>query len=190
MIMKKIFLLLIVFCALCIAHPLKAQDKTVILFEDFEKGLPSTWTQEQIYGDYNWSVESGNLSNPTGTTSGTKRLAFRNNTNQTTAYVTRLVTPEMDLSKTFQPILCFSYAQEKWAGDFDTLKVKYRRTPNSNWITLKAYDVYSSGWQRDTIRLAGVTNTYQLAFEAKDKLGRGIVLDDIVVRSVPNCTQP
>ena len=97
---------------------------------------------------------------------------------------------KLDLSQLFQPILCFSYAQEKWAGDFDTLKVMYRRTPNSNWITLRTYDSYTSGWQRDTIRLAAVTSTYQLAFEAKDNLGKGIVLDDIEVRSVPNCTQP
>ena len=108
--MKKIFLLLIVFCALCIAHPLKAQDKTVILFEDFEKGMPSTWSQEQVYGNYNWIVESGNLINPSGAVSGSRRVAFRNNTNQTTAYVTRLILPELDLSKVFQPILCFSAA--------------------------------------------------------------------------------
>ena len=190
MIMKKIFLLLIVFCALCIAHPLKAQDKTVILFEDFEKGMPSTWSQEQVYGNYDWIVESGNLINPLGAVSGSRRIAFRNNTNQTTAYITRLILPELDLSKVFQPILCFSYAQEKWAGDFDTLKILYRRTPKSNWVTLKTYSNYSTGWQRDTIRLAVPTSTYQLAFEAKDNLGRGVVIDDVEVRSIPNCTQP
>ena len=190
MIMKKIFLLLIVFCALCIAHPLKAQDKTVILFEDFEKGMPSTWSQEQVYGNYDWIVESGNLINPSGAVSGSRRIAFRNNTNQTTAYITRLILPELDLSKVFQPILCFSYAQEKWAGDFDTLKILYRRTPKSNWVTLKTYSNYSTGWQRDTIRLAVPTSTYQLAFEAKDNLGRGVVIDDVEVRSIPNCTQP
>lgn len=190
MIMKKLHLILIMHFAFCIMHCLYAQDKTVILFENFENGIPSTWVQEQILGDYDWIVESGDLENPSGTTSGSKRVAFRNNTNQTTAYVTRLISPEMNLAKVFQPILCFSYAQEKWAGDFDTLKIKYRRTPTSNWVTLKTYDSYSSGWQRDTIRLAAVTSTYQLAFEAIDNLGRGVVLDDIEVRSVPNCTQP
>jgi hypothetical protein len=184
--MKKLYLILVVHFALSIMYCLKAQDKTVILFEDFENGFPATWSQSQVYGDYSWSVESGDLSNPEGTTSGSKRLAFRNNTNQTTAYVTKFILPELDLSQLFQPILCFSYAQEKWAGDFDTLKVMYRRTPNSNWITLRTYDSYTSGWQRDTIRLAAVTSTYQLAFEAKDNLGKGIVLDDIEVRSVPN----
>ena len=188
--MKKLYLILFVHLALSIMHCLKAQDKTVILFEDFENGFPATWSQSQVYGDYSWSVESGDLKSPEGAVSGSKRLAFRNNTNQTTAYVTKLILPELDLSKLFQPILCFSYAQEKWAGDFDTLKIMYRRTPNSNWITLRTYDSYTSGWQRDTIRLAAVTSTYQLAFEAKDNLGHGIVLDDIEVRSVPNCTQP
>ena len=190
MIMKKLHLILIMYFAFCIMHCLNAQDKTVILFENFENGIPSTWVQEQIIGDYNWVVESGDLKNPEGTTSGSKRIAFRNNTNQTTGYVTRLILPEMNLAKIFQPILCLSYAQEKWAGDFDTLKIKYRRTPNSNWVTLKTYDTYASGWHRDTIRLAAVTSTYQLAFEAIDNLGRGVVLDDIEVRSIPNCTQP
>lgn len=188
--MKKLYLILFLHCALSILYSIKAQDKTVILFEDFENGISSTWSQEQVVGDYDWIIESGDLANPSGATSGTKRVAFRNNTNQTTAYITRLVLPEMNLAKVFQPILCFSYAQEKWAGDFDTLKIMYRRTPTSNWVTLKTYDKYSSGWQRDTVRLAAVTSTYQLAFEAKDNLGRGIVLDDIEVRSVPNCTQP
>ena len=140
MIMKKIFSLLVVICALCSVQYLNAQDKTVILFEDFENGIPSTWTQERIIGDYDWVVESGDLGNPTGTTSGSKRIAFRNNTNQTTAYVTRLISPEMNLAKVFQPILCLSYAQEKWAGDFDTLKILYRDSPESRWVELKVFD--------------------------------------------------
>lgn len=190
MIMKKIFFLLTVLCTLGIAQSLNAQDKTVILFEDFENGIPAIWSQEQVYGNYNWIVESGDLANPAGAVSGSKRIAFRNNTNQTTAYITRLILPTLDLSDVFQPILCFSYAQEKWAGDFDTLKILYRRTPTSNWVTLKTYSDYSAGWQRDTIRLAVPTSTYQLAFEAKDNLGRGVVIDDVEVRSIPNCTQP
>ena len=123
--MKKIFLLLTVLCTLGIAQSLNAQDKTVILFEDFENGIPAIWSQEQVYGNYNWIVESGDLANPAGAVSGSKRIAFRNNTNQTTAYITRLILPTLDLSDVFQPILCLSYAQEKWAGDFDTLKILY-----------------------------------------------------------------
>ena len=187
---KRFFLLLFTYCVLSIIHLLNAQNATIVLYEDFEKGIPADWQQEHLYGNYNWVIESGSLTNPVGATSGSKRIAFRNSTNQTTAYVTRLVLPAIDLSETFQPILCFSYAQQKWADDFDTLKILYRRTPKSNWVTLKTYDTYTSDWQRDTIRLAAVTSTYQIALEAKDNLGHGIVIDDIEVRSLPNCTQP
>ena len=190
MIMKRIFLSIFTYCALSVISSLFAQESNVILFEDFESGIPTSWTQEQILGDYDWVVESGDLRNPEGAVSGDKRIAFRNNTNQTTGNITRLILPEMNLAKIFQPILCFSYAQDKWSGDFDTLRVLYRRTPKSNWVTLKKYDKYSSQWQRDTIRLAAVTSTYQIAFEGKDNLGRGIVIDDVEVRSIPNCTQP
>ncbi len=188
--MKKFLLLLIVHCVLCLMHCVKAQDKNVVLYEDFENGILPTWSQEKIIGDFAWTIESGSLENPKGTVSGMKRVAFRNTGNQTTGNITRLMSPVMDLSGVFQPILCFSYAQPKWAGDIDTLRVLYRRTPNSGWVTLKKYDVYSSDWQRDTIRLVAVTSTYQVAFEGKDALGRGIVIDDVEVRSVPNCTQP
>ena len=116
-------LVLAIYFGICIN--IFAQDKNVILFEDFEKGIPATWTQEYVRGNDSWSVESGTLTNPQGTTSGSKRIAFRNSTNQTTANVTRLVLPEMNLAKVFHPILCFSYAQDKWAGDFDTLRILY-----------------------------------------------------------------
>ena len=55
-------------CIMCIG--LKAQDKNVVLFEDFEKGIPSSWTQEKLIGDYEWIVESGDLDNPKGAVSG------------------------------------------------------------------------------------------------------------------------
>ncbi len=186
----SIFKLLASIAIFFLSLNLLAQDKNVILFEDFENGIPSSWMQEHVIGDYDWILESGTLVNPMGAVSGEKRIAFRNNTNQTTGNVTRLILPELDLSKLFQPILCFSYAQDKWAGDFDTLRVLYRRTPKSNWVTLKKYTSYSSDWQQDTIRLAAITSTYQIAFEGKDNLGRGIVIDDVEIRSIPNCTQP
>ena len=188
--MRKLLLFLFICALQCSTCCIFAQDASVILFEDFESGISETWKQEQVLGDYNWVVESGTLTNPNGAFSGDKRIAFRNNTNQTTGNITRLILPELDLTKVFQPILCFSYAQDKWAGDIDTLKVLYRRTPNSNWVTLRKYDTYSSEWQRDTIRLAAITSTYQIAFEGKDNLGRGIVIDDVEIRSIPNCTQP
>ena len=181
---------MVVLTILLSATTLRAQNLGYVLNEDFEKGIPSTWTQEQVFGDFKWTAESGTLTRPEGVAKGTHRVAFRNTTRQTTGAITRLITPVMDLSGVFQPILCFAHAQDKWTGDFDTLRVYYRNSADSRWIELKTFDKSIAQWQRDTIYLTSVTKTYQIAFEAVDNLGRGVVLDDVIVRSAPNCTQP
>jgi hypothetical protein len=188
--MKKFFYFVVVLTILLSATTLRAQNLGYVLNEDFEKGIPSTWTQEQVFGDFKWTAESGTLTRPEGVAKGTHRVAFRNTTRQTTGAITRLITPVMDLSGVFQPILCFAHAQDKWTGDFDTLRVYYRNSADSRWIELKTFDKSIAQWQRDTIYLTSVTKTYQIAFEAVDNLGRGVVLDDVIVRSAPNCTQP
>ena len=189
--MKK-FLHFVVFVALLLsATTLRAQSELGnVLVESFENGIPATWTNEQVFGDFKWTVESGTPTRPNGFADGTHRVAFRNESRQTTGAIARLVTPVMDLSNIQQPILCFAHAQDKWTGDFDTLRVYYRTSPEGRWIELKKFDNHIAQWQRDTIYLTSVTKTYQIAFEAKDNLGRGIVLDDVVVRSAPSCTQP
>lgn len=188
--MKK-FLQFVVFLTILLsATALNGQDLGYVLNESFENGIPSTWVQEQVFGDFKWTVESGTVSRPSGFANGTHRVAFRNGSRQTTGAITRLVSPVMDLSNVFQPILCFAHAQDKWTGDFDTLRVYYRTSAEGRWIELKKFDNHIAQWQRDTIYLTSVTKTYQIAFEAKDNLGRGIVLDDVVVRSAPSCTQP
>ena len=190
--MKK-FLHFVVFVTMMLsATTLWAQNDLghVLAPESFEEGIPTTWTQEQVFGDIKWVVESGDLSRPNGAVKGTHRVAFRNNSRQTTGAITRLITPVMDLSKVFQPILCFAHAQDKWTGDFDTLRIYYRNSPDGRWIELKTFDKPIAQWQRDTVDLTSVTKHYQIAFEAVDNLGRGIVLDDIEVRSAPSCTQP
>ena len=105
--MKK-FLHFVVFMTMLLsATTLWAQNDLghVLAPESFEEGIPTTWTQEQVFGDIKWVVESGDLSRPNGAVKGTHRVAFRNNSRQTTGAITRLITPVMDLSKVFQPIL-------------------------------------------------------------------------------------
>lgn len=172
-----------------ISFSLKAQ-LSIVFDEGFENGMPVGWTQEQVMGNFSWVVEDGDLTRPSGAYGGSKRVAFRNPTSQTRHYVTKLITPVMDLTGVYQPILCFAHAQDKWTDDFDMLKIYYRTSPDADWVLLKRYDEYLPEWQADTIMLVGVTDSYQLAFEATDNLGRGVVLDNIQVRSMPNCLQP
>lgn len=162
-----------------------------VLQESFENGqLPQGWTQEFVKGQQNWTVESNDLVFPTGAADGVGRIALRNESSQTIGYTTRLVTPVMDLSEVFQPIVIFSHAQQQRTGDFDRLKVYYRSGQDRDWVELRSFDQKIPGWVQDTIALDAPSKTYQLAFEAADNFGRGVVLDNIRVRSMPTCDNP
>ena len=169
-----------------------AQDDGSVLSEGFESGrLPEGWTQEHVIGSHDWTVEGGDgLSRPDGTHSGNYRIALRNNTNQKEGFRTMLILPPVDVTGMTKPVISFAYAQDSWAGDFDTLRIYYRTTEDMPWATLKVYDKYTSVWTTDMVELVSSSKTYQLAFEGSDNLGRGIVLDDISIRPCPECSQP
>ena len=187
---QKLQNLIALFAILFVPFFLSAQNYGSILNESFENGIPEGWTQEKISGNMEWTVESGTLTRPSNAFDGSKRVAFRNVTGVTSKAKTRLISPEFNAASLYQPILIFAHAQDKWTEDFDTLRVFYRTAADRDWVELKVYDKFIAKWQVDTLRLIGATKTYQVAFEATDNLGRGIVLDDIEVRSTPNCIAP
>ncbi|MBQ8721616.1 MAG: hypothetical protein IJY67_05665 [Paludibacteraceae bacterium] len=187
---KDLHRLIALFAIMFFSSSIFAQDFGSVLNESFENGIPEDWIQENVVNNQMWSVEGGDLTRPGGAFDGVKRLAFRNTTNVTTKAKTRLILPVMDISNLYQPIVIFAHAQDKWTNDFDTLKVLYRSAPEKEWVELKVFDESISKWQIDTIRLISPSKTYQLAFEGTDNLGRGIVLDDIEIRSTPNCVDP
>ena len=143
----------------------------VWLEEDFDEctgALPEGWTQESVKGEQAWVVETGG-DYPDGDYTGGKRIALRNETQVTEGFVTKLITPQIDLSNTTNPVLCFAHAQPQWAGDFDILRIYYRTGPKEEWMLLKEgeyADMYIPQWRMDTIDLGMVTSSeYQLAFE-------------------------
>ena len=185
---KKIFTLL---AFLLTSYYLYPQGYGMVLNEGFENGIPQDWVQEKISGDISWVVESEDPRyRPSNVFDGQKRLAFRNETKTTQKARTRLILPIVDLSQLYQPILVLAHAQDRWASDFDTLKVLYRTSEKNPWIELKVFDKPLNRWQLDTLRLNGATRTYQIALEATDNLGHGIVLDNVQIRSTPNCIKP
>ena len=161
----------------------------IVIDESFEKGIPADWTQENVVGSIAWIGENSDLTYPNGASDSLARIAFRNTSGVTQKAVTRLVLPSVDVAEYFQPVLIFSHAQDKWSGDFDSLRVLCRTSANGAWNVIASYDNYISKWQRDTIYLPAQTYV-QLAFEATDNLGRGVVIDDVVVRSTPSCFDP
>ena len=171
-----------------------AVEDSYVLYEGFESGsIPAGWTQDHGAAyQQPWSVESGtDAAYPTGAFAGNYRIALRNTTTQTQHFVTKLITPAMDLREVFQPILVFSHAQLQRTGDVDTLRIYYRTSEKGNWVELATFANKTNGWRLDTVQLSGTgTSTYQLAFEGTDNFGRGIVLDEVIVRPQPTCSEP
>jgi len=196
--MRKLFLsLLTVFTAVTVN--LKAQTQNYVFWDGFESGNLSQWTQENALNPKAapaayWAVEdtTEHLSYPATVLQGKGRAYLRNNTGETQGYATRLVSPEMDISldKVYRPIMVFWYANPKWTSDRDTLRVLYKTGPNAQWKKLAEYSNAKANWEKVQLELPEPNGTYQIAFEGKDNLGRGIVLDSVVVRSTPICTDP
>ncbi|MCQ2332985.1 MAG: fibronectin type III domain-containing protein [Paludibacteraceae bacterium] len=201
---KKLLFLLVITLGMLL--PVKAQ--TVYFSDGFENGFAEGWTQE--YFDVvkaawvtetpdisqPWKTESGDaLNHPFNAVVGKGRAYFRQEPKegknvQTTGYRTRLITPVMDLSVGYQPILRFYHAQAKWTADFDTLRIYYRSGAGTQWNLLTEYTDYIQKWTFEEIDLPLAGVDYQLAFEANENMGRGIVLDSVLVRTKPQITVP
>ena len=189
--MKKLLLFLVA----VLAMTMDLNARKVLIDEGFENGIQdSVWTQECVAGQMLWAVEdvADGLNHPATVVQGTKRAYLRNNTSETLGYATRLISKVMDLRPTqvYLPELSFYYANPKWGADRDTLRVLYRTSERSAWNVMAEYSAASADWQFVKLSLPGVTKTYQIAFEGKDNLGRGIVLDSIKLQSAPECDIP
>ena len=203
--MRKHLFLLTTAAMLLLSMFSKAQ--TIYFQDGFEHGLDSAWSQEYFdivsqqwvleTPDINqpWKTESGvDLQYPKGAAIGLGRAYFRQEAAsgknvQTTGYRTRLVTPKMDLSG-YQPILRFYHAQAKWTADFDTLRVYYRQGTGTQWELLREFTSSIQKWTFEELDLPLTGENYQLAFEASENMGRGIVLDEVIVRTKPQITTP
>ncbi|MBR1563829.1 MAG: fibronectin type III domain-containing protein [Paludibacteraceae bacterium] len=187
--MKRIYLFWLV-CALA-APAFSAEFTDFLLREGFEQGIPATWTQENVAGSQSWVAELGSAySYPTTNFEGEKRVALRNEGTQTQGFTTKLISPVINLSDVFNPILIFAHAQPQRTGDFEHLKVYYRTSESSSWVLMKEYTERIPRWVDDTLELVAKSATYQFAFEATDAMGHGVVIDDVRVRPMPTCAVP
>lgn len=192
--MRKLLLLFLgVFCLLCSAEADIRYALSPIGFED--AAIPTGWTQENVEGTVNWQVEGGanvSLANPAGANGGNYRIAIRRATGSATSFVTRLISPAMDLTEMQNPELCFAHAQVASFDYFDTLRVYYRTASAAPWTLLKEYSAPVSSWQTESIPLERYLQgtAYQVAFEVSDHAGKGVVLDDICILQPSICQKP
>jgi len=149
--------------------------------ETFENDSPTRdlWTQIEEYGYASWSYA-------TGAGRGSILTAHDGSLNAQfwdigSEYITKLVTPILDLTGVPSPQLEFWYGQEEWAGDQNYLFVYYRTADDQPWEEI-FYDYWEqSEWTQVILSLPEPSATYQLAFEAEDYFGYANVLDDVRV---------
>lgn len=169
--------------------------KTKVWTQEYYDVSKGVWVSTAPQFSQLWKTESTGLQYPDGAAVGKGRAYFRNEPDkngnvQTAGYRTRLITPVMDLSKGYQPILRFYHAQAKYTGDFDTLRVYYRTGEGLQWNLISEYTSPIKNWKFEEIGLPAVGEYYQIAFEASENIGRGIVLDSVLVRTRPQITTP
>ena len=192
--MKKIVLLLNI---LVLSVAIQAATKDIVHI-DFENGLPTGWTQEYVRlpldgttnpATFSWYVESGDdLQHPAGCVSGNHRLAARNTRRQEMRFVTRFVSPVMNLLDAFQPQLTFSHAEPQKNGYSDTLKIYYRTSASDYWHLFPTATYQRNAiWKQETLQLVSANTTYQIAFEITENMGYGVLLDDLVIHATPTC---
>lgn len=174
---------------LLVCRPCSARD--IVLNEGFESGIPSTWTQEYVSGHQSWTVEQAPFAYPDDSFRGKGRVALRNPSNQTLHYISRLVSPAMDLRTAHRPVLSFAYALPRWSGDNDTLRVLCRPSEDKPWTLISEYTEGTNRWVSVKLNLVGYAYpSYQIAFEGIDGLGRGIVVDSVLIRPYSECSVP
>ena len=182
--MCKKSLLMMLLLALLV--PWAANAQTSLFSEDFEGGtMPAGWTTD---GPGSWSVGVGDYSTSTGAGHGSYNAKI---THGSTGNVTKLITPEIDLSSVASAELSFMHVQRSWAGDIDQLRVYYRTSSSGSWTQIAEYTAAFASWTtEDGIVLPNLSSTYQIAFEHTDKYGYGVGVDNIVIVQGASCPKP
>ena len=158
--MKKLFFSVFLLLMMAIG----AMAQTTLFSEDFEGGaMPDGWTTE---GPGSWSVGSGDYSSTTGAGQGTYNALI---THSDRDNVTKLISPEIDLSSVTSATLSFMHIERSWTGDIDELRVYYRASSGDSWAQIAEYtSAYASWTTEEDLVLPNTSSTYQLAFEMTD----------------------
>lgn len=175
--------MILMFALFCVPWVTQAQS---LFSEDFESGsMPTGWTTD---GSGTWQIGTGDYSTSTGAGEGTYNALIKHST---TGAVTKLITPEIDLSSVSSALLSFMHVQRSWTGDIDELRVYYRTSSSETWTLLTEYTTAISTWTtEEDIVLPNTSSTYQIAFEYTDNYGYGVGIDYIQIVPPSSCAKP
>lgn len=157
-------------------------SSSTVLDETFATtSTPTGWTETNVSGTaLAWVYAAGGYSShPTAAYDGAYNARLYKNSS--TASVTKLITPTINLSGASSASLSFWHTQELWSPDQDELRVYYGNSVSGPWTLLAEYTSSIASWTQETISLPGLSGTYYIAFEGTAKYGYGVCLDKIVV---------
>ena len=157
-------------------------------FED-TSGTRDCWTNEYVAGtptDWKYVPVNGNYSITPRT--GELMAQFKI---ESTAEITKLVSPTLDLTGLTNPQLTFYFANTNWIGDVDELRVYYKSSAGGSWTQIgESYTTEHTVWTQVILDLPNPSDDYYIAFEGKSNFARGIDVDDVMVAEAPTCMQP
>jgi PKD repeat protein len=159
--------------------------------EGFENGgnIPDCWSNEYVTDTQDWAYQAGGHSgNPSGAHTGSYNACLYNSS--TTANVTKLVTPQLDMSGLSSATLTFWHTQAFWSPDQDELRVFYKTSAGGSWTLLATYTNDITSWTQETINLTSLSNDYYIAFEGTAQYGYGVCVDDVNVDGVAGGSPP
>ena len=150
----------------------------------------SCWSNIQEDGSEDWTYDLGSSGGSIVTAySGTKNARFVSQ-DATNSPITKLVSPELDLTSLSSPRVVFYYGQEDWFGDQNYTRLLYRDSPTGVWVEIWSDSSNVSSWTEAIVTLPGASSTYQIAFEGINNWGRANVVDEVTVEETPSCVAP
>lgn len=152
---------------------------------DAESELPICWTQE-IEDGPSWEVGKGNGGyNPPNAFTGNNNIYFKTEGLFNSGLITRLVTPQLDMTKIDSAVLSFYYTNQmrvylthNWQ---DKLHIKYKAAIDDDWTLLESFESNIADWTEVSILLPNLSSDYYIAFEGVGYSGHGICIDEIEI---------
>ncbi len=152
--------------------------------ESFENDseFGNCWTQIFVIGNQEWifDVGAGGGGNVNSAVVGELNARFYKHSAE--MLITKLVSPELNISDIEQPVLTFWMAQEEWDQDQNELKVYYQNSAEADWVPLAHYDQEIDQWTKVMINLPEKSDEYRIAFEGIHNFGRANVIDAVSFR--------
>jgi PKD repeat protein len=147
--------------------------------------MPPCWTQQAVTGTLSWAITAGSPSSvPSAANTGGSNASFYEGT-YGVANVAKLVTPTLNITALASPKLKFWHTQAYWYPDQDELRIFYKTSSGGSWVLLATYTNTIAVWTQEVIDLPAQSSDYSIAFEATEKFGYGVCIDDVEITGTP-----